>query len=425
VQANDDFFNHYISFMADSAGEVPAFFNRWSLISGIGALLGRRYYFSHGNFQINPNIYCMLIGSPGTRKSSAIKLMKKFILATGYETIAASKTTKEKFILDLAGMGDESDSSSLSVLEQNLWGDGADSQEDAEIFVMADEFNNFFGNGNIEFISLLGEFWDYEGIYESRSKHSKPVRVSNPTVSILGGNTPTNLATAFPPEVIGQGFFSRILLIYGEPNGRRIAFPTTPSAQESSIIIEYLRKIRSLAGGITLTSEAQNLLERIYSEFTGFTDARFESYSNRRFNHLIKLCLVTAASRLSTKIERRDVIYANTVLVHTEHLMPKALGEFGKSRNSDISHRIITILENADGVMTLRDLWKHTSSDLEKMADLAILMQNLLAADKVQSIRTSTGTEAGFLVKRMIQVEHNTDFVDFNLLTPEERKISL
>ena len=43
MQAHDDFFNHYISYMADSAGEVPAFFNRWSLISGIGALLGRKY----------------------------------------------------------------------------------------------------------------------------------------------------------------------------------------------------------------------------------------------------------------------------------------------------------------------------------------------------------------------------------------------
>jgi len=425
VQEHDDFFNHYISYMADSAGEVPAFFNRWSLIAGVGALLGRKYYFSHGNFQINPNIYCMLIGSPGTRKSSAIKLMKKFMLAAGYDKIAASKTTKEKFIMDLAGIGEEGESSAdtKSILEQNLWGDDEAPKEDAELFVMADEFNNFFGNGNIEFISLLGELWDYEGIYESRTKNFKAVKVHNPTISILGGNTPTNLATAFPPEVIGQGFFSRILLIYGEPNGRRIAFPTVPSAKQSAEIVEYLRRISALSGGITLTTEAQKLLERIYSEFSGFLDVRFESYSNRRFNHLIKLCLITAASRLATKIERADVIYANTVLVHTEHLMPKALGEFGKSRNSDISHRVITLLENAEGLMNFKDIWKHVSSDLEKQSDLATMIQNLVSADKIQNVRIEGFS--GFLIKRNLRLEHNTEFVNFDLLTPEERKLSV
>lgn len=424
MQEHDDFFNHYISYMADSAGEVPAFFNRWSLIAGIGALLGRKYYFSHGNFQINPNIYCMLIGSPGTRKSSAIKLMKKFMLAAGYDKIAASKTTKEKFVMDLAGIGEEDSSGDTqSILDQNLWGDDDSTKEDAELFVMADEFNNFFGNGNIEFISLLGELWDYEGVYESRTKNFKAVKVHNPTISILGGNTPTNLATAFPPEIIGQGFFSRILLIYGEPNGRRIAFPTVPSASAAAEIVEYLRRIAALSGGVTLTGESQKLLERIYSEHTGFPDVRFESYSNRRFNHLIKICLITAASRLSNKIERADVIYANTVLVHTEHLMPKALGEFGKSRNSDISHRVITLLESADTVLTFKDIWKHVSSDLEKMQDLATMIQNLVSADKIQNVKV--GDTAGFLVKRTLRLEHNSEFVNFDLLTPEERKLSI
>ena len=424
MQAHDDFFNHYISYMADSAGEVPAFFNRWSLISGIGALLGRKYYLSHGNFQINPNIYCMLIGSPGTRKSSAIKLLKKFILAAGYDKIAASKTTKEKFLMDLAGIGeDDSPADAQSILDQNLWGAEPEIKEDAELFVMADEFNNFLGNGNIEFISLLGELWDYEGIYESRTKNFKAVKVQNPTISILGGNTPTNLATGFPPEVFGQGFFSRILLIYGEPNGRKIAFPTVPSAAAASEIIEYLRRIKALHGGVSLSERAQKLLERIYTEYTGFPDVRFESYSNRRFNHLIKVCLITAASRLSNKIERADVIYANTVLVHAEHLMPKALGEFGKSRNSDISHRVITLLESADGLMTFKDIWKHVSSDLEKMQDLATMLQNLVSADKIQNVKV--GATAGFLVKRLLKLEHNTEFVNFDLLTPEERKLSL
>ena len=150
-----DFISQYLTYAGET--EVPAFFSRWAALSGIGAYLGRQYYFQHGHFNIYPNQYCMLIGSPGTRKSTAIKLMRKLLQDAGYSTIAADKTTKEKFMLDLAGADEPV--STEDILETNLFGDLANEQ-DAEMFVMADEFNDFFGNGNIEFISLLGTLWD-------------------------------------------------------------------------------------------------------------------------------------------------------------------------------------------------------------------------------------------------------------------------
>ena len=91
----DDFFSAYLSYSSDT--EVPINFHRWAIISALGAFLGRQYYFQHGAFSIHPNMYTMLIGSPGTRKSTAIKLVKKLLNDAGYETIAADKTSKEKF----------------------------------------------------------------------------------------------------------------------------------------------------------------------------------------------------------------------------------------------------------------------------------------------------------------------------------------
>ena len=73
---SEDFFSSYLSYACDNT-EVPRFFGRWSAIVGLGAFLGRQYHFEHGHFNINPNIYCMLIGSAGTRKGTAIKLIKK------------------------------------------------------------------------------------------------------------------------------------------------------------------------------------------------------------------------------------------------------------------------------------------------------------------------------------------------------------
>jgi len=223
-------------------------------------------------------VYSMLIGSPGTRKSTAIKLMRKVLSEAGYTSIAADKSTKEKFLLDLAGEGDEGSlPSPEKLLDQNLFG-GEDVQQDSEMFIMADEFNDFFGNGNIEFISLLGTLWDYSGVYRNRIKNGKSVSIKNPTVSILGGNTPTGFSLAFPTEILGQGFFSRILLIYGEPNGKRIPFPRPPASSDTEAIVRHLQHIKlSAFGAAKLDAPAERLLERIYSYPSTVDDIRFES----------------------------------------------------------------------------------------------------------------------------------------------------
>ena len=96
----EDFFSSYLSYIGES--EVPTIFHRWCAIVGVGAYLGRSYSFKHGHFAVHPNIYCMLMGESGTRKSSGIKIMKNILQLAGYKTIAADKTTKQKPAFNMA-----------------------------------------------------------------------------------------------------------------------------------------------------------------------------------------------------------------------------------------------------------------------------------------------------------------------------------
>jgi hypothetical protein len=415
-----DFFSQYLSYCSNA--EPPAIFNRWALIASIGAKLGRQYYFEHGHFIIHPNMYTMLIGSAGTRKSSAIKLAKKLLIASDYQTIAADKSTKEKFLLDLSGEEDpagfDGKTNGFDVLEENLFGAGAD--DDKEIFIMADEFNDFFGNNILDFISLLGNLWDYSGDYKSRIKNGKSISIHNPTVSILGGNTPTNLASAFPPESLGQGFFSRILLIYGEPNGKRITFPKPPDPSTTERIVSHLREIKQkVQGTCNLSSKAEGILDSIYQRNLRVDDVRFDAYSNRRFNHLIKLCLIVSASRLSITITEHDVIYANTILTHAERFMPKALGQFGKAKNSDVTHKVLEVISSSDLPLSLTEIWLHVSNDLDKIHQLSEILVNLREAGKIQFAKEV----GGFLPIRKIIEQSDDEYVDFSLLTDEERSM--
>jgi hypothetical protein len=407
----EDFLSSYLIYTKDN--ECPVTFHRWSALTVVGAWLGRRLSFQLGHFKVNPNLYVMLMGSPGTRKSTAVKIGANLIKQAGYTNVCADRVTKEKFLLDLAGEDREVNAS--GILDANLFGSASDA---AEILIAADEFNNFIGHGNIEFLSLLGVLWDHNGSFQNRVKNSKSIEIQDPTVSILSGNTPTGFSLAFPVESIGQGIFSRLLLVHGEPSGRKITFPEPPTTEETAIVLDYLVRIRSSCyGTVKLTAGSKSLLDHIYKGWKGIEDVRFESYSNRRFTHLLKLCIIIAACRCSITLSEEDVIYANTILTHAEHTMPQALGSFGKARHSDVSHKLLQILDAAHGLLTLKDLWKHLHTDLEKLTDLADILKNLVAAEKILQHQN------GFLLKRkLIEESSDSSTVDYSFLTPEERK---
>lgn len=401
--------------------EPPLIFHRWSLLTCLGAYLGRQYYLPFGDFKIVPNQYVMLIGDPGTRKSTAIKLAKRITSAAGYDKFSAERTSKEKFLLDLEGVEDDEGSvASNSSVMRNLFGDDFVGGDPREVFITADEFNEFVGSSNLEFLSLLGSLWDWDdpsAPFKQRLKTSRSVSIYQPTVNILAGNTHAGFSEAFPPQAIGQGFLSRLVLVFGENSGKKIAFPEKPSDSLKQEIVNTFTEIRlHVNGEATMTDKARSMLQTIYNSFEGLEDARFKHYSTRRYTHLLKLCLLTAAGNLRTEICAEDVLFANTLLTFTEHKMPNAMGEFGKAKNADVAARIISVLSEAKTPLDIPALWKQCQSDLDKPEDLNKLLAGLVQGGKIQYVaRTKTGNVQGYMIVRKMLSNKNV-YVDYSIL---------
>lgn len=420
-----DFFAEYFRYTEET--EPPRNYHRWCATTSIGAILGRNYFIQHGHFRVFPNLYTLLIGESGTRKSTAIKMIKRLVSHSGYETFAADKTSKEKFLLDLEGgelseidegiNGKTAKKVLDSITASSLWGDDA-LREIREVFIVAGEFNEFIRAGDIEFCSLLGDLWDWDddkAPYRQRLKNSRSVAIFQPTISLLGGNTPERFAQAFPTAILGQGFFSRLLLIHGERSDKRLSFPPEPDPDQTTALADMLKEIRvRYRGPATLGTKAQSILDTIYHSWEEIADVRFQSYSTRRFTQLLKLSIIYSVSCGKESIDDEAVILANTVLHLAEHLMPKALGEFGKSKNSDVSNKVMDVLSAATKPMTATEIWKFVHKDLEKISQLGDIMHGLATADRVMSIKGKGWLPKKAAIKR-------PQFVDFELLSPEER----
>ena len=167
---------------------------------------------------------------------------------------------------------------------------------------------------------------------------------------------------------------------------------------------------------MSLSDTAYKLLDKIYHTHPPIKDSRFDSYSNRRLTHLIKLSIINAVCRLEPVIIEEDILKANTVLTYAEHLMPSALGEFGKSADSDITNKIVSILEESSvPLLDMKAIWAHVYNDLAKPDDLRSIMSKLIYAGRV------TAVEHKFVANsKYLKIEGKE--VDLSYLTEEERK---
>lgn len=406
-----DFFKSYFSYAGYGVSEPPAIFHRWTALSIIGTLLGRQLWFPFGHGEIYPNQYIMIMGSPGTRKSTAINIGAKLLRASGYTRFASDRTSKERFLMDMCCLDEELEIEDL----ENLTLD-----EPAEVCIAADEFTDFIGNNNTEFITMLTKLWDNPQDYKHPKIHGKSLIVNKPTINIISGNTLQNFTLAFPVEALGNGFLSRALLVHGEGTGRKITFPAAPDELVKAQLITHLKDIQyKCKGGVSKTKEATKLFDKVYREYKDLDDPRFKHYNTRRFTHLIKLSMIIAASFLRTEIEEGDIIKANTVLYYTELKMPKALGEFGKSKYSDVTSTVIDVIEHSAKPPSFQDLWKKVGKDLNKMTELTELLRNLQHADRITV--TKTGPKStGYILLHQVDTSWAEEFLDNDWMTLEE-----
>jgi len=350
LKFNTPFLNHYLEMVEET--ESPRIFHIWAAIGAIASSLGRRNWFPFGDGEIFPNHYLLFVGTPGTRKSTALKIMKKQLKkATGVKfapddtagqrqgLIKAMMRNSEAETLYLNGAKlDERDNSlaSLTMMEIASITDQPEDESQAvvdeadkqHLVATSDEFSRFIGQNNSQMLDFLTSTWD--GTSYEYETNTKQIVIKAPLLNLSGCTTPVSLANSMPPAAAGQGFLSRMILIYGASKYKPIPRPIPLPDEPQTKVREQLDTIYNMMHGpFDETDEARAYSESLYEYPLEITDARFGYYNERRYTHLIKLAMCLAAGRNSQTIVKDDYVEAHRILRATERGMPDALGEFG------------------------------------------------------------------------------------------------
>ncbi|EKD22461.1 MAG: hypothetical protein ACD_86C00003G0024 [uncultured bacterium] len=407
-----DFFEDYFKHVGDT--ESPMIYHRWGALSTLSTMIGREVILPFGHSEIFLNQYILLLGTPGARKNAPISISRKLLQKAGYNRFASERTSKERFFADMVYKLDYDSADGIEDLELLVL------EAPSEIYISNGEFLDFIGQGNMDFLTALTTLWDNLPHYKHPKMNGKSIHIHKPTINILGGATVKGLGMAIPHEALGTGILSRLLLIYSEPTSTKITFPDLIIDSSSDQVVETLMKLRrDCKGEITRSKRATNILDKMYKQFPGMDDARFADYCSRRFTHLLKVVILMALSEHRMEITEEDALKANTILHSAERHMSSALGEFGKSRYSDVSNTIIEALNKAHAPISHGEIWKMVAKDLSDSRELGTIMKNLLTSDKAQVL--TIGGKQGYMALHKEHKEWDKELLLEDYLTEKER----
>lgn len=389
--------NDYLHYCRQT--ESPVNFHRWSFISMVGAMLGQRVFYPFMDGVVHPNQYIMLVGTPGTRKTTAVKYAENLAKDSGYNFFAYNRTTKEKFLLDWqTGLNLKITKEGKTDFAALL--DSPFNPTCAECFICNDEFIDFIGINNLSFIATLTKLWDTYDIYEERFKNSQSICIQRPILSLLAGITTVSMQSAIPQEASGSGFLSRMILVYGHGSPTKITFPRKPSPEEKQPFISFFKEVQKMSGELIFTPAAIELIDAIYQNWEALEDSRLAFYATRRLTHLFKLCQVIAVCHGTLHADTHIVEEAHSILCFTERTMDRAMGEFGKSRHSEAANAMITALESQNKPLTMRELFNTARMHIDKFITTFEIINNLHKADRIiQQTSQETG-EAVFILNQ-------------------------
>ena len=326
-----DWITEYLRY--SSLSEAPEHFHFWTAVSVIAGALRRKVWIDQGYFQWTPNFYIVFVAPPGiVSKSTTASIGMQLLKSLPDIKFGPDAVTWPALTQALAG----------STVEEPF-------EEDylpmSCITIVSSEFGTFLNPNDREMVDVLVSLWDGQlGTWEKVTKTQGSDLIVNPWINILAATTPSWIAGNFPDYMIGGGFTSRCMFVYGEEKRHLNAYPGGSLPDDfkelKQNLIQDLEKISMMVGPYTMTKEAIEYGETWYREHyettaqgtSGLDQNTFGGYFARKQTHIHKLAIVIAASkRAELTITVDDLILAEKEVTKLEKTMPKVFALIGRS----------------------------------------------------------------------------------------------
>lgn len=374
--SEDNFLTMYLEHL--SVCESPEIFNLWSGLYAVGAMLGRRCYIDMGITTFFPNLFVVFLGDAGTRKSTAINVMRRLLFKCEPKpNILADKTTPEALIDGLRVM--------------DMIGDKVIAREKHEGVVIASELAGFLNKASYEggFGPLLTDLFDCPEVYEYRTKGGGRQQLSNVFFALIGAATTEFMMMTIPESAIGSGFTSRCVFVLCKADeAEPVPIPSIDKKRET-VLVHRLQQMSLLGGNYRFTKESIECYETAYRNW--FHNSPFKKdkylagYSRRRYGHVMKLAMILcAADSHELLIKPWHLETADELLKQVEIHMPEVMRMITATEQGSMVQWVLGLIQ---GGCKYRSALIQVTSNKMTAPELDILLDTLCASKQIRALQ--------------------------------------
>ena len=241
-----------------------------------------------------PNLYTILVAPPGVGKSNILSLTEHILRAVDGIFVAPSSLTTASLI------------DTIVIAKRQLLTPGHTTPvvEFNSLQTVASELGVFLPAWDPAFMNTLTKLYDGEH-YEERRRTGKVnhLVVEHPLLSIIGGTTPSYLASFIPEGAWEQGFTSRTIFVYSKEIVKTDIWGD--DADEERIrqigmdLVHDLKSIFEVFGRAEWSNDCMDAITAWYKDDLKPVPehTRLQHYNTRRLSHCLKLCMVASMAR--------------------------------------------------------------------------------------------------------------------------------
>lgn len=359
----NDWLQTYMKYTQHS--EAPESFHFWTGVGTIAGALRWKVKFIQPYYTWTPNFYIVFVAKPGiVTKSTSINNGKRLLREIPGIHFGPDAITWQALISTLA-----------KSVEHLLHPDGHLEPMCCLTFT-ASEFGSLIDLQDRQMINILVDLWDgRDDAWQKVTKSQGIDIVENPWINIMAATTPSWLSDNLPRQMIGGGFTSRCLFIFGETKRHLVAYPSElinvqQFQQHKDDLIHDLEQIALLQGEVKLTPEAikfgtiwyKNHYQKMLS---CTTDAG--GYMSRKQCHLHKLAIVLSAAK------RDDLVITELELAAADKIL--------EAIETDMGH-VFQLIQ--------------TTTEMEKTTNLVEIVQKIGSIPKAELYRTHFMTSLSY-----------------------------
>lgn len=366
----------YYNYTKDT--EPPTNYHGWTMISCLSSLLGRKCYLPQGHLTIYPNLYVVLVGSPGMKKSSAMSVGKSLLRSIEDFPLAPSSMTREALLESLEG-----NECSYTANQMNL------SYHQLTAFVT--EFQEFIGqkHRNAGMLDILTAIWD-EPTYEYLTRNHKPIVIDKPFVSLLACCTDSWLSEKLDATIITDGLARRIIFVYEFERNKYVAFPklTMDQLEAFDVMQKEAVRIRAVSGEFSFTEDAYDWWEPFYIKTQKEAEQKpqaLQHYFTTKHVLMLKVAMcLSIVLRSDKRIDRALLELVDKIFTDVEFSLPKLFKSMGRNELKPYLDKLEDfIADGKGGQRSASECAEYMTNDVKGL-ELSEAFENLLLRKKIK-----------------------------------------